>query len=135
MTVTAEHFLDSAAEIASSGLDEMSQRNAISRAYYAAFHKTCFVIAPDRVKRNTGMHRGYIEQLNEYSPGTVERKLGAKLGAIYARRIKSDYHLNENVVPRDFSMQINQVNELVELLSNYAPNLKPHVVPHLKIIR
>lgn len=90
MSVTHEHFLSSAKEIAASGLDEMSQRNAISRAYYAAYHRSKVAIPPDNLDRNVGSHKSYILQLKEAPNGSENRRLGLKLSSLYAARVDAE---------------------------------------------
>lgn len=139
MSVTPDDFLQSALAFAASGLSEINQRNGISRAYYASYHQACTVIAPDRMarykvtqdgtKRTVGMHTGYIEQLKEFLPGTVERQVGVKLGAIYSGRITADYKLEEIVSPKSYSMQIARTQDLFQLLKKNAVSNPPQTPP------
>lgn len=118
MSVTPSDFLDSARVIASSGKDEMSQRNAVSRAYYAAYHRSCEIIPP--IKREAdnkvGMHRGYIDQLMEAEPSTKERTAAVKLSTMHSRRIKADYRLNEFFRQDSVAIQLSAATELFDLL-------------------
>lgn len=139
MSVTPDDFLQSALAFAASGLSEISQRNGISRAYYASYHQACSVIAPDGkvryvvaqdgTKRAVGMHTGYIEQLNESLPGTIERQVGVKLGAIYSGRITADYKLKATVSPKSYSMQIVRAQDLFQLLKNNVASNLPQTLP------
>lgn len=133
MSVTPDDFLKSALEFAASGLGEINQRNAISRAYYASYHQACgaiapdgkprYTTAPDGTKRTLGMHTGYIEQLKESQPSTIERSVGVKLGAIYSGRIIADYRLKESVSPKSYTMQIARTQELFKLIENNNASL------------
>lgn len=115
MSVTPSDFLDSAQKLAAAGNDEMSQRNAISRAYYAAYHRSCASLPPEKTGGNTGMHRSYINQLMAADPGTIERNAGVKLNSIYSRRIRADYRLHENLSVGAVAMQISAATELFQL--------------------
>lgn len=163
MSVTPEDFLGSAISLAACGLDEIHQRNGISRAYYASYHKACSVIAPDGKTRyraardgslrSIGMHTNYLEQLNEASNGAIERQVGAKLGALYSGRITADYKLNDTVSPKTYAMQIARSQDIFNLInsngvlnqsstppiasaqSNPAPAEAASIRPILKIVK
>lgn len=121
MSVTPSDFLQSARALAASGTDEMSQRNAVSRAYYAAYHQSCSFISPDKKDRGVGSHKGYIEQLMDHDVGTIERKIGALLSAIYSGRRFADYKLDANIRSGSFGMQIQRVDELFLLTTSPTP--------------
>lgn len=135
MSVTAQDFMASARDIAKSGLDEMSQRNAISRAYYSAFHTTKSAIPPDGKARGPiGMHKNYIKQLAEAANGSPERRVGIRLAALYRRRVDADYNLDLHIPKGDFALQVTQVAELLEILD--APEeKKPVGRPQLKCVK
>lgn len=115
MSVTPSNFLDSARELAAGGNDEMTRRNAISRAYYAAYHRSCAVLPPVKMEGNTGMHRCYIDQLMAADSGTVERTAAVKLNSLYSRRIRADYRLQENLPAGAVAMQMAAATELFQL--------------------
>jgi uncharacterized protein (UPF0332 family) len=143
MSVTPSDFLKSAEILAASGMDEICQRNAISRAYYAAYHRSCESIPPDGKSRGKGTHSSYIDQLNEADAGTLMRKVGVRLGAIYSGRITSDYRLEHEVRPKDYAMQICRTKELFSLLetppspatTNLTENINPQGRPRLRIVK
>ncbi len=132
MSVTPEHFLTGAKEIAEYSLEEIHQRSAISRGYYWAYHSAVSVVQPDRKDRKLGMHRSYIAQLNEHRPGTFERKLGTKLSSMYGRRLKADYDLDENVTSNDWEMLLETASEVQEILDNPP---QPPSRPTLRVIK
>ena len=134
MSISARDFLTSAESLAVFGLDEINQRNAISRAYYAAYHRAKNEFAPDGKVRGVGMHRGYIQQLKEADRGTLERKIGVSLGVIYSSRIISDYQLDKNVTSSDFSQTISRAKILFELLDKTAPAPATNPLTHLRVI-
>lgn len=123
MSVTPSNFLDSARALAADGNDEMAKRNAISRAYYAAYHRSCAAVPPQKIAGKTGMHRSYIDQLMATAPGTIERNAAVKLSTLYSRRIKADYRLHEELPAGAVAMQISTATELFQLFN--APALKP----------
>lgn len=138
MSVTPQEFLDSALELATAGTNEICQRNAISRLYYAAFHRAQEFIKPDGVDRGFGSHRNYFDQLNEADGGSTARRLGMHLKVVYSGRIKSDYKLDEDVQPRDFSMHRQRVETIFSLLDNptpaaSTPSPTPQVIPLRRI--
>lgn len=135
MSITPQDFLRSAEELAATDDSEVYQRNAISRLYYAAYHRSCEYIEPDRNDRDAGAHRSYIQQLTESDPGTIARKLGVSLGAVYSGRIRSDYKLAEDVLPRDFSMLLNRTRDIFTLIDTPPQQPPAHKTPKLQIIR
>ena len=120
MSVSPADFLTSAESLAASAnKDEMMQRNVLSRAYYAAYHKA-LEFAPDQKANSneTGMHRRYIEQLLQNKSGSIERKIAEKLKSMYGRRIKADYHLYKDIALDDVPVQLHSARSLFELLEN-----------------
>lgn len=132
MSVSPEHFLTGAKEIAGYSLEEIHQRSAISRGYYWAYHSAKSVVQSDRKDRGLGMHRSYIAQLNEHKPGSFERKLGTKLNSMYGRRLKADYELAENITSKDWEMLLETANEMREILDNPP---QPPAKPILRVIK
>lgn len=116
MCVKPCDFLNSAIQLAGSG-DEMSKRNALSRAYYAAYHhaiEICDPVGEDEEAR-TGMHRRFIEGLVQSDPGTLNRRVGVKLNTLYAKRIKADYRLTDEIVASQVALQINDARAVLAL--------------------
>ncbi len=119
MSVSPSDFLASADSLAASGdKSEMTKRNVLSRAYYAAFHRAQ-EFAP--AERNTGggelgMHRRYFDQLLQNKKGSIERKIGEKLKSMYSRRLLADYHLHEDIAIDDVPVQLYSSRALFQLL-------------------
>lgn len=121
MSVSPSDFLQCAETLAVSGdKNEMMQRNILSRAYYAAYHRACeFVPFKNSDKsRDSGMHRSYFEQLLQNKNGTIERKIGEKLKSMYSRRILADYRLKEDIRPDQIAVQLHSARALFKLLEN-----------------
>lgn len=141
MSIKPQEFLRSAEELAATDAREVHQRNAISRLYYAAYHRTCEYIEPDgKDRRNdngrrVGSHRNYIEQLKECDSGTPARKLGVSLSVVYSGRIRADYKLTEDVIPREFPMHLNRTRDIFTLIDATPTPPPVHRAPVLQIIR
>lgn len=116
MCVKPFDFLNSAIQLAGGG-DEMSKRNALSRAYYAAYHHAREICDPvdEDEEVQTGMHRRFIEGLVQSEPGTLNRILGVKLNTLYAKRIKADYRLSDEIVASQVALQINDAKTVLAL--------------------
>lgn len=118
MSVSPADFLDSARALAT-GPGEISKRNAISRAYYAAYHLACKVFPPVRDDdERSGMHRGYLDQLQNHPPGSAQRVAGVKLATLYQRRIIADYRLADSLSADAVARQMDGVSQVFNLLSD-----------------
>lgn len=115
MSVTPKDFLDSASSLVAQGIiDEITQRNVVSRAYYAAFHRSCEFVEP--AYSSSSLHKSYINQLNR--GGLLERQISGILKRMHGRRVTADYHLDENLKKDAVALQILAANELFTKLSN-----------------
>lgn len=132
MAVGPVDFLGSAKEIAANCQGEIARRNAASRAYYAAYHKSCERIAPDgkdrtappvngNKPRRPGMHKSYILQLEEFAAGSEERKIGVRMARLYALRKVADYKLCDHVSAADVSVQLNNAQDVFNLVGQLNP--------------
>jgi uncharacterized protein (UPF0332 family) len=117
MSVTPDDFLESARSLAAEN-DEMARRNALSRAYYAAFHRIVATIRPveNDDTSKSGMHRRFINQLMSCDSGTSERLLGVKLQTLYSRRITADYRLGDDILPAKVAQQISCAREIFNIV-------------------
>ena len=88
-----EDYLKLAEDLHEEGEDppqEAHERTAISRAYYAAFHKA-LMHAPPRIQdTRKEKHRKVIEHY-EAGHSSKEREIGRLLGALRDNRNKADY--------------------------------------------
>lgn len=85
------------------GEDEAARRAAVSRAYYAAYHR-CLALATERGYRfsrgqGRGSHAALLEFLKQSSDPQLKR-LGRSLGAMRDWRTEVDYSLRAAVPPR-----------------------------------
>lgn len=135
MPVTPNNFLQSAKDIAASCSGEIAQRNALSRIYYAAFHRTCEVIAPDgkdrtapgKNSRKPGMHRSYILQLEEAPGGTLERRIAVRMNTLYNSRRNADYKLDSDIPASEFAVNIGLAMELFDNVDRLEASSKPSI--------
>lgn len=126
MSVTPADILASAKEL-NTGTSEVAARNAMSRAYYAAFHQARLLLPPEELDPNcrTGMHRQYIDQLMQADPGSCERKVAVKLSTLHGKRSRADYRLNEDIPGYFAAMQISAAEEVFQLLDQPRA-VEPH---------
>lgn len=117
MSVTPADFL-ACAEAHAQHNDEMSKRNAISRAYYAAFHKAQEKFPlPKTTNMGMGIHSSYIDNLIETDKNSESRRIGLKLKTLHSRRARADYNITQDLPTADTAMQIAAAKELFTFLS------------------
>lgn len=142
MSVTPKDFLDSATTLAGSGCDEMMKRNVLSRAYYAAYHRSCEFIKPEDTDENVGVHKRYVNQLMRGDSGSIERKIGGRIRSMYSRRRTAGYQLNSNIEKDAAALQLAIARELFSIIeaaekgnSSSNGNLSIATCAHLKIVK
>lgn len=118
MSVSPKDFLESAVGLAGAGPDEMTQRNAISRAYYSAYHRACEFIKPEASEEKVGVHKRYINQLNKGANGSIERKIAGRIKAMYLRRRVADYFLQDNLETYATALQLSTANDLFFIIES-----------------
>lgn len=124
MSVSPIDILNSARAMISAGEGEISVRNAISRAYYAVYHRArqTFPPAPEFMAgAGGGVHKAYIDQLQQAEKGSMERKVGVALNGMKGKRTKADYHLTDDIKPHEAAMLIIKAESLFADLENVAP--------------
>ncbi len=103
MAVTPESLLDAARSIGK-GTGEVDSRNAVSRAYYAAYHR-CLAVAQDArrpIAESGGVHVALIQALTDPLAPTRFKSLGYMLEQCRLRRVDADYRINQDF-PRDIA--------------------------------
>lgn len=126
MPVTHDDFLNSASDIAANCSGEMAQRNALSRTYYATYHKLINIIAPDRKVRcgmdgkPLGMHKNYIEQLSSEPAKSLPRRIGVKMSTLYQSRLTADYKPALPIAASTFSVNIGLAKDVFTLADQLA---------------
>lgn len=90
---------------------EPNVRNAISRSYYAVYHKGLAAIA----RRGLPVYQGPSHLEAAESLKKADRRLGILLRDYHKKRVIADYHLDEDVGvdPQDF---IGRCREMIDEL-------------------
>lgn len=115
-----EEYLNLAKDLVARNIAQSQEdailRSAISRAYYAAFHKAK-ALAPSShfISRGFSSHREVIDFLQR-SQNVVERQLGVDLDRLRRNRVKADYE-----------DQINGLLSLTQFSLNLAQTLISHI--------
>jgi uncharacterized protein (UPF0332 family) len=109
--------------------DEIAFRNAISRAYYAAYH-SCLVLdamLPNHggIKQNVGSHKQFISKLTNFPVASDElanlvgrkvKGLGYVINQSKTARHKADYELNSEITAIEADEQIIRSEKILERL-------------------
>lgn len=124
MSIQPSDFLDSAASYIAADISEVSIRNAVSRAYYAAFHCCADSFSENELPASNepskGMHKQYISQLTQCDAGSSPRSAGIKLQALHSRRIKADYKLDSIVTQRDAALQLDTCRDIFTICGSHT---------------
>jgi uncharacterized protein (UPF0332 family) len=116
MAVNNYSFIEEAERALNSGsTEEITYRNAVSRAYYGLYH--CALAHADTLLKpplsacGGGSHKKvsdfYKVQLAKTREETLKfRSIGYKLLQLHSQRIKSDYHLHLEVFKEDAEAMI-----------------------------
>jgi uncharacterized protein (UPF0332 family) len=112
MPVDKQEFLQFAKSLPEDA--EIQIRNAISRAYYTAYH-ACSEIYKMDGSGEGGFHTKLISGLTK-STDINDRKIGFILQQLKGLRTVADYHLSETVSVQDKETSIKQTEKLIEVL-------------------
>ncbi|MFY3770248.1 hypothetical protein AHYW_001371 [Providencia manganoxydans] len=126
MSINSIDYLYSAEKMLVENKDEITIRNAISRAYYSGFHSANSLVtnefkqSRDWMDINAGMHMKLIRSLESFS-GCIHgldkqkaRKLARQLKWLKTKREIADYDLNKNLYEVDAQQTIVEAKKLVE---------------------
>jgi len=116
LSITAADFYDSAKRMAASAVAEIDQRNAISRAYYGAFHHCLFHLAPGGEVRADIGHSDFCRHLLSHPAGSARRKLGMALNHLRQQRNAADYTLNRDFVATDVTTAFGAYDNVIRFL-------------------
>ena len=119
MSVTPAQILEAARALAH-GEAEVDQRNAASRAYYAAYHR-CLPIARGMglaARPEHGAHRNLIDTLtNPNARGVSEnnklKSLGYMLDQCRRLRVQADYEIGKNFKKDDTKTALAQCTRIL----------------------
>ncbi|TVO79049.1 HEPN domain-containing protein [Sedimenticola selenatireducens] len=122
MSTTSTDFLSFAQDQLTNDL-EISQRNAASRAYYAAFHAAKAVSnnLPQYQDVNGGCHTHLIDTLENHMVKSISRdrdmaikSLGYILRQCRTLRTKADYHISLEFTKKEAELAIAQAKKIIE---------------------
>lgn len=123
MAVSSSCFFDEACRLmAVESAGEMIHRNAISRAYYSAYHVALRLAdrlsSPPVSAYSGGSHKKVSDFYCDYSKGTLDenvkyRKVGINLLQLHSQRVKADYKLDEDVFFQDAESVLKRVECLI----------------------
>lgn len=135
MPISNKCFLDWSKNLLDSvELSETDSRAIVSRSYYSAYHEA-LRLADDFLKigvRNMsgGSHIKLSDALCNYICSDKEtqktiRRLGARVNAMHAMRVRSDYLFDENVTPSDASAQVRNVSNVLSIIELEISKTEP----------
>lgn len=117
MAIDKSEFLEFANNLPA--INEINNRNAISRAYYAAFHYCNEAFYSNR-QASGGVHARLIDGLIK-STNSADRQIGYILQDIRNRRTIADYELTHEVTPTDRETTIKLATKLIKQISTLQP--------------
>ena len=119
MSVDPHTLLDAAKRLAE-GEREVDQRNATSRAYYAAYH-LCVAIAEELPPpaRTSGVHRTLIDQLT--AGNNRLKSIGYMLEDCFRARILADYDIKTSFMPKSTKTTLEHCAKIFEMASGLPP--------------
>lgn len=129
MSIKPEHLLAFAFE-SHKVKSEIAHRTAISKAYYASFHKALSVYK-FKFPKNESTHKSFSSHLQQHPDGSLERKLGLRLKIMHARRCFADYDIYDRLPPSNIIQQLSAAQSTFNELDAAFPPIKPS----LKVIR
>lgn len=126
MPVSESELLAFAVSQTSSASDEIAFRNAISRSYYAAYHRVnAFhegLPVKGAVMKEGGMHMQLTESLINpmLSCGEMRKKskmVGYMCRDLHSKRVNADYNLSLSLGEKDAEQSLSQAQRLFEVVS------------------
>ena len=121
MSVTPNELLEAAKAIGG-GDAEVDRRNAVSRAYYAAWHR-CQPIGQSvglSAPPGGGVHQQLIDTLEQDRNMTL-RSLGYMLRQCRRLRIKADYEIESDFSPEDARIALTQSGKILNKAEGHLP--------------
>ena len=127
MAVSPLDFLQQAKQLANNAVADVDYRNAVGRAYYAAFHAAnvfhSWLPQPGRLPaQTTGLHDQLFHRLiNPTIPAAdsrhrVSRIVGYKTRDFHRIRVQADYDLNQEMKIEDAINAISRAEEIVRII-------------------
>ncbi|EHH1259593.1 TPA: HEPN domain-containing protein [Vibrio alginolyticus] len=129
MSVKPEDFLQESKSIFSNASTEIQYRCAISRSYYAMYHKVLSILdQPPRSYPRLGDHASLIEylksdaELDESLPFNKLKGLSYMLRQERAKRNEADYDLEDNVSKEEAAESIATAKRCVARCDELKPD-------------
>lgn len=117
MSVRPSDFLDSA-KLLAQGNCEIDKRNAISRAYYAAYHRAKTVY-PFRPAKGQTSHKSFFDHLMKSQLKYPARLVGSRLKTMHVHRVTADYFIQEEIFSSILNIQLDGAEEIIALLDAF----------------
>lgn len=130
-------FLDLCKELAK-GNRPCEFRTAISRAYYAAYHVSWYLVV-NRMKFVINQTEGHKEVRRHlrWSDDSNVASIGCLLGELESARIKADYYLNNHEVEDKLTVQFNiiRATKIINALDDFSATDIRRLKPAIKAKR
>jgi uncharacterized protein (UPF0332 family) len=134
MSTSAQQLMNAAQEICGLCKDEAMARASLSRLYYASFHRCRefhnALPLPGSVGTADGTHAQLIAQLGtpakklEQATRETSIALSKLLRGLYSKRVKADYHVQNEVSQDEVKEAITSSRILFEALEEKAQDAK-----------
>lgn len=128
MPITSKSFLIWSQELLTcSNLSETDHRNIVSRSYYSAYHETLHLADQNLSLGVSNMKGGSHIKLsdtlcnficqNKERQATI-RRLGTRIHAMHALRVRADYFLDEHITNTEAMSQVKNVTSIFSIIEN-----------------
>jgi uncharacterized protein (UPF0332 family) len=127
MSISPSNLLQLSKDILTTAKSEVEFRNAIGRAYYAAYHAAAAFHASlpssgELPLKRMGMHLELAYQLSRPTIDPADprfrksRTLGQDLNWLHGKRLNSDYDLNRSVTLSDATSVVERAEAAIDLI-------------------
>ncbi|WP_374088023.1 hypothetical protein [Methylomicrobium lacus] len=117
MAINHVDFLDFAKSLPEAS--EINLRNAMSRAFYAAFHGCGLKYSSAFSNADVGSHEKLIQALQK-SPASEDRAIGYMLSQLKGFRVIADYKLTLDVTIADKNTSLLQTEKLMQKINAFS---------------
>jgi len=116
MSIKSEEFLTSVESMVGNQKSlEIDLRNAVSRAYYSAYHACRSEVGVVNKYKDMGAHACLIKTMGEHRNEKI-RSLGLQLEKCKKKRHKADYLLEQSVLPGEAEQVLIQCKLICEAI-------------------
>lgn len=114
-------FLDLARRLADNENSEADLRSAISRAYYAAFHKArTQLIIEGEVLPKDGTAHDFVWRRYRNAPGQIRNSIGINLERLKKKRTDADYRDSVSSLPSVVKVALSESDIVIRQVSEIA---------------